>query len=102
MSIKPALVRIPDRRAGPGLKGYLSGLALAATLATFGNPAHAAGGGYPCEADAFRFCAYAIPDKGRIEACLKQNMQRLNPACQARFHWHRGHTRAKRRYSTHS
>lgn len=92
------MIRISDRRSG--LLKYSFGLALAATLVTSGSLARAAAGGYPCEADAFRFCAQAIPDKGRIEACLKQNMRKLSPACQARFHRH--HSRARQRYSTHS
>jgi hypothetical protein len=38
-----------------------------------------------CMGDAFRFCSADIPDVSRIEACLLQNRERLQPACQAQF-----------------
>ena len=38
-----------------------------------------------CMGDAFRFCGADIPDVSRIEACLLQNRERLQPACQAQF-----------------
>ncbi len=38
-----------------------------------------------CTGDAFRFCASDIPNVGRIESCLMQNMSRLSSACQAQF-----------------
>lgn len=36
-----------------------------------------------CTGDAFRFCAGDIPDRGKIEQCLKANRDRLNPDCRA-------------------
>lgn len=38
-----------------------------------------------CMGDAFRFCSADIPNVSRIEACLLQNRERLQPACQAQF-----------------
>jgi hypothetical protein len=38
-----------------------------------------------CMGDAFRFCSEDIPNVARTEACLLQNRERLQPACQAEF-----------------
>jgi hypothetical protein len=38
-----------------------------------------------CMSDAFRFCRANIPNVAAIEACLKQNVSSLSPACQAEF-----------------
>jgi hypothetical protein len=38
-----------------------------------------------CMGDAFRYCFSDIPNVGRIEACLNQNVSRLTPACQMEF-----------------
>ncbi len=38
-----------------------------------------------CMGDAFRFCSAYIPNVTNIETCLRQNMSRLSPACQAEF-----------------
>jgi hypothetical protein len=38
-----------------------------------------------CEADAFKWCAYDIPDVDAIEACLQRNVRWLDPACQAQM-----------------
>ena len=36
-----------------------------------------------CTGDAFKFCAGDIPDRAKIEQCLKANRDRLNPDCRA-------------------
>ncbi len=38
-----------------------------------------------CMGDAFRFCGADIPDVTKIEACLRQNLNGLTPACAAEF-----------------
>jgi hypothetical protein len=34
-----------------------------------------------CMNDAFTVCGHAIPDRGRVAACLSQNLSRISPAC---------------------
>jgi hypothetical protein len=65
----------------------LTGFALLTTLA-LASPAHAEGTVAErdaCEADAFRWCAYDIPDVDAIEACLWRNVRWISPACQAQM-----------------
>jgi hypothetical protein len=38
-----------------------------------------------CEDDAFRWCAYDIPDVDAIQACLWRNVRWISPACQAQM-----------------
>jgi hypothetical protein len=38
-----------------------------------------------CMGDAFRFCSAYIPNVSSIEACLRQNVNSLDPACRAEF-----------------
>ncbi len=38
-----------------------------------------------CMGDAFRLCGDAIPDEGRIEACMNAKRAELNPGCRAYF-----------------
>jgi hypothetical protein len=38
-----------------------------------------------CTPDAFRLCTSAMPDAGRVEACLREAGARLSPACYAVF-----------------
>lgn len=38
-----------------------------------------------CEADAFRWCPYDIPDVDAIQACLWRNVRWISPACQAQM-----------------
>lgn len=45
-----------------------------------------------CEDDAFKWCAWDIPDDYAIEACLRKNIRWISPACQAQFGY-----RARRR-----
>lgn len=47
-------------------------------------PAHAqseAEGQQACGSDAFSLCGEAIPDRGRIEACLRRNFSRVSVPC---------------------
>jgi hypothetical protein len=48
-----------------------------------------------CEADAYRFCPYDIPNVDAIEACLKKYIRSISPACQQQFGY--VETKAKRR-----
>ena len=34
-----------------------------------------------CTPDVYKFCEAAIPDEGRIVACLKANLKLLSPQC---------------------
>lgn len=38
-----------------------------------------------CRPNVFRFCAGEIPDVRKITACLRRNLSRLTPDCQAIF-----------------
>ena len=38
-----------------------------------------------CTPDAFRLCASYIPDGGKVENCLRQNVANLSPACRSVF-----------------
>jgi hypothetical protein len=38
-----------------------------------------------CTPDAFRLCSAAIPDVGRVTACMPANKARLSPPCRAVF-----------------
>jgi hypothetical protein len=38
-----------------------------------------------CEHDAIKYCAVHIPNKQKIEACMKAHYDKLSPACQAMF-----------------
>ncbi len=46
-----------------------------------GTPAQRAA----CRPNVFRFCAGEIPDVRAITACLRRNINRLTPDCQAIF-----------------
>jgi len=50
-----------------------------------------------CMGDAFRFCSAYIPNVANIEACLKQNVSSLDPACRAEFQPN-GRTRLRARH----
>lgn len=41
-----------------------------------------------CEADAFKWCAYDIPDVDAIEAHLSRNVRWISPPCQAQMSYH--------------
>jgi hypothetical protein len=38
-----------------------------------------------CRSDAFRLCSSEIPDKDKIEACMKQHYDQLSPPCKKMF-----------------
>jgi hypothetical protein len=38
-----------------------------------------------CKHDAIKFCAIHIPNKEKIEACMKAHYDKLSPKCQAMF-----------------
>ncbi|MPW15438.1 hypothetical protein GCT13_00525 [Paraburkholderia sp. CNPSo 3157] len=38
-----------------------------------------------CKHDAIKFCAIHIPNKQKIEACMKAHYAKLSPQCQAMF-----------------
>ena len=58
----------------------LLALALVCSPARAQTPADTAGQ-QACGNDAFSLCGDAIPDRGRIEACLRRNFSRVSPAC---------------------
>ena len=68
-----------------------------------------------CGNDAFSLCGDAIPDRGRIEACLRKNYSRVSAGCKAymasfgkshrvasagRHHYRKSHM-ARRHHVTH-
>ena len=38
-----------------------------------------------CSKDAMRICRDKLPDLEAIETCMRENIERLHPACKARF-----------------
>ena len=38
-----------------------------------------------CRSDAFRLCSSEIPNKDKIEACMKQHYDQLSPPCKKMF-----------------
>jgi hypothetical protein len=40
---------------------------------------------HACRSDAFHFCSSEIPNKEKIEACMKQHYDQLSPPCKAMF-----------------
>lgn len=65
------------------LAGYavLAAVAIATPAAAQGTADQRAA----CTGDAFQFCGEFIPDVDRITACLKKNVKKISPACQAQF-----------------
>jgi hypothetical protein len=58
----------------------------AGALMLFQANAHAqdqAAGQQACGNDVFALCQQAIPDQGRIAACLRANFSRVSPACRS-------------------
>jgi hypothetical protein len=54
-----------------------SSVAFAASSDEDGNKA--------CRRDAFRLCSAEIPNKDKIEACMKEHYDQLSPPCQKLF-----------------
>jgi len=91
------------------MKTVLS-IAAAAFIGLFCTQALAqseAEGQQACGNDVFALCQQAIPDRGRIEACLRRNFRRVSPTCRQYMasygRSHRTMRRASRRhyYSQH-
>jgi hypothetical protein len=60
------------------------GIALAfLTAAPFAASAQSQDEQSACIGDAFSVCGHAIPDRGRVAACLADNINRISPACRA-------------------
>ncbi|HEY3596764.1 MAG TPA: hypothetical protein VGL08_04505 [Paraburkholderia sp.] len=38
-----------------------------------------------CKADAMRLCSAEIPNKDKIEACMKEHIDQLSPPCKKMF-----------------
>ena len=64
-------------KAGALLMGLM--LATASFGASSDEQEHA------CRGDAFHFCSSEIPNKEKIEACMKQHYAELSPPCKAMF-----------------
>jgi hypothetical protein len=69
--------RIHLTKAGALLVGLM--FAMASHGASSDEQEHA------CRSDAFHFCSSEIPNKEKIEACMKQHYHELSPPCQAMF-----------------
>jgi hypothetical protein len=54
-----------------------SGVAFAKSAEEEGNKA--------CRHDAFRLCSSEIPNKEKIEACMKEHYDQLSPPCKKMF-----------------
>ena len=54
-----------------------------------------------CGNDVFALCQQAIPDRGRIEACLRTNFRRVSPTCRAFMASYSRSHRATREASRH-
>jgi len=99
------------------MKLILPALAVALAITFAGAPAQAQtpadqAGQQACGNDAFALCGDAIPDRGRIEACLRKNYSRVSRPCKAYMasyskthgarsaHHYRKHHRVIRRHHT--
>jgi hypothetical protein len=62
---------------------------LLALISACGSVAFAASsdedGNKACRHDAFRLCSSEIPDKEKIEACMKEHYDQLSPPCKKMF-----------------
>lgn len=65
--------------------------ALPLVIVAAGTPARAEQPAYTmadvtaCSKDAIRLCRSYLSDLGKIETCMRANIERLRPACRARF-----------------
>jgi hypothetical protein len=50
-----------------------------------------------CMNDAFNVCGDAIPDRGRVAACLAKNIKRISPACRTAMTRHSKASSRKKR-----
>ncbi len=65
--------------------GMLAATLMAICGATSGASAYTAEQEQACTGDAFRVCGSAIPDVGRVTACMIANQSQLSPGCRAFF-----------------
>ena len=70
------------------IRTALIGTAVLAALVATSSASFAAGTAAQrsaCMGDAFKFCSAAIPNVGRVTACMKSNYSRLSAGCKATF-----------------
>jgi len=60
-------------------------LGLCAWISSNANAAGTSGQRRACRADAMHFCKEFVPHVSKITACMKRNLKRLSPQCQAQF-----------------
>ena len=60
-------------------------VAAAFTSAHAGKPKYDIDDVTACSPDAMRLCKDRLPDLDAIQVCMKENYDRLRPACKARF-----------------
>lgn len=66
------------------MKNHLAAMAaVLALVVSTGAVAETAQQRQACENDAFAFCGQAIPDRDRVFACLRQNIDELSAGCHA-------------------
>jgi hypothetical protein len=84
------------RILGTSIAGLLFGLSFGlASPAAAQAPPQRLDPQQACQPDAFRLCNEAIPDRGKVAACLMKNRRRLSPACHMVIY---GETRKARRH----
>lgn len=57
----------------------------ACTTARADKPAYDIEDVTACSPDAMRLCKDKLPDLNAIQTCMKENYEKLRPACKARF-----------------
>jgi hypothetical protein len=62
-----------------------SALALSLAMTSTAPAATADEQSKACRADAIKLCSAEIPDKEKITACMKQNLDKLSPECRKMF-----------------
>ena len=72
-------------RAGNFQAGLLLATALSVSTWSTAGHAYTPEQEQACTPDAFRLCSAAIPDVGRVTACMVAKKSQLSPACRAQF-----------------
>ena len=72
-------------RTGNFQFGLLLAAALTVAMWAATASAHTPEQEQACSGDAFRLCSAAIPDVGRVTACMVAKKSQLSPACRAHF-----------------
>jgi hypothetical protein len=67
------------------LSGLISVVALSAALLSTAAHAYTPEQQQACSPDAFRLCGDAIPDVGRVTACMMARRAQLSPGCRVYF-----------------